>query len=161
MKNNYGNFVVQKALKIVKEENKVILLKAISKNVERIGDKKIIDKWKTIIISALNGNSGSSQMSIYPMSQQINPNFQMNNNPYFMQGSGPGPGQGQINQNYQFNNQNIPEEFYFNQNLQKSKSFNNSSNNYKNNKVKDQSNNILNFNDVSYSKSFVNNDYRY
>jgi hypothetical protein len=49
MKNNYGNFVVQRAIKLVKGENKEKLMSCIMNNIERLGDKKIIEKWKSIV----------------------------------------------------------------------------------------------------------------
>jgi len=49
MKNNYGNFVVQRAIKLVKGENKEKLMTCIMNNIERLGDKKIIDKWRSIV----------------------------------------------------------------------------------------------------------------
>lgn len=49
MKNNYGNYVVQKALKLSKGNYKTKLINSILKNIQKIGDKKIILKWKTIV----------------------------------------------------------------------------------------------------------------
>jgi len=51
MKNNYGNYVVQKALKLSNHSNKQKLVESILKNLEKIGDKKLIQKWKTIVQS--------------------------------------------------------------------------------------------------------------
>lgn len=53
MKNNYGNYVVQKALKISSGNPKLKLIISILKNIEKIGDKKLIAKWKNIVISCL------------------------------------------------------------------------------------------------------------
>ncbi len=53
MKNNYGNYVVQKALKISSGSPKLKLIISILKNIEKIGDKKLIAKWKSIVISCL------------------------------------------------------------------------------------------------------------
>lgn len=53
MKNNYGNYVVQKALKISCGAPKLKLIISILKNIEKIGDKKLIVKWKNIVISCL------------------------------------------------------------------------------------------------------------
>ncbi len=39
MKNEYGNFVIQKALKLSQNLNRKRLVKLIQKNVEKIGDK--------------------------------------------------------------------------------------------------------------------------
>lgn len=53
MKNNYGNYVVQKALKISSGTPKQKLIISILKNIEKIGDKKLIAKWKSIVINYL------------------------------------------------------------------------------------------------------------
>ena len=53
MKNNYGNYVVQKALKISTGSLKNKLIISILKNIEKIGDKKLIGKWKNIVINCL------------------------------------------------------------------------------------------------------------
>ncbi len=52
MKNNYGNYVIQKALKITKGEIKKKLVDTILKNIEKLGEKKIIDKWKLILMQS-------------------------------------------------------------------------------------------------------------
>jgi hypothetical protein len=49
MKNNFGNFVVQKALKMSTENNMIKLLQLIHMNLEKIGDKKLITKWRSIV----------------------------------------------------------------------------------------------------------------
>lgn len=49
MKNNYGNYVVQKALKVAKGYLKFKLIILILKNIDKIGDKKLIIKWNSII----------------------------------------------------------------------------------------------------------------
>lgn len=51
MKNNYGNYVVQKALKLAPKEGKLILIDQIRKNIEKVVDKKLICKWKSIVES--------------------------------------------------------------------------------------------------------------
>jgi hypothetical protein len=56
MKNNYGNYVVQKALKLAKLPFKEQLITSIVKNIEKIGDRKLIFKWQSIITSHLNYN---------------------------------------------------------------------------------------------------------
>ena len=106
MKNNYGNFVVQKALKLSSGPNKLKLIRCIVKNIEKIGDRKIILKWKSIVeshicpenemlirnlISGCNNNTNiynnlSLMGNIAPASQQFMnnlypiQNFQMSNN---------------------------------------------------------------------------------
>lgn len=49
IKNIYGNYVIQKALKISKGEDKVKLIESAKRNVGKIGDKKLILKWKGIL----------------------------------------------------------------------------------------------------------------
>lgn len=53
MKNNYGNYVVQKALRISTGIPKLKLIISILKNIEKIGEKKLIAKWRNIVISCL------------------------------------------------------------------------------------------------------------
>lgn len=58
MKNAYGNYVVQKSLKVAKSENKKILIDALTRNIDKLCDKKLISKWKIIINNSL-GNFAS------------------------------------------------------------------------------------------------------
>jgi len=51
MKNNYGNYVVQKALKLASEANRKRIIDLVMKNIDRIGEKKLILKWKLIVQS--------------------------------------------------------------------------------------------------------------
>jgi hypothetical protein len=63
MKNEYGNFVIQKALKLSQNLNRKRLVKLIQKNVEKIGDKKLILKWKNIVNSYCSTNHQIRQVS--------------------------------------------------------------------------------------------------
>jgi hypothetical protein len=54
MKNNYGNYVVQKALKLSREENRNRLVNSIVKNIHKIGDGKLKLKWQSIINNYVN-----------------------------------------------------------------------------------------------------------
>lgn len=54
MKNNFGNYVVQKVLKLALGSFKAKLIKAILNNIEKIGDRKLIMKWKSIVYSHIN-----------------------------------------------------------------------------------------------------------
>ena len=58
MKNNYGNYVIQKALKISVNDDKKKLIEEVNKNIFKINDKKLILKWKRIIANycKLNDN---------------------------------------------------------------------------------------------------------
>ena len=49
MKNNFGNYVIQKGLKISKGKERVLLVNTVNKNIFRLNDKKLISKWKSIV----------------------------------------------------------------------------------------------------------------
>jgi hypothetical protein len=49
MKNSFGNYVLQKALKLCNGFLKVKLTNNIKKNIEKISDTKLVNKWKSII----------------------------------------------------------------------------------------------------------------
>ena len=51
MINNYGNYVVQKAIKLSSGESQERLIQEIIKNLCKLEDRKIINKWRTIISS--------------------------------------------------------------------------------------------------------------
>lgn len=85
MKNEYGNFVIQKALKLSQNLNRKRLVKLIQKNVDKIGDKKLVVKWKNIVNSFVNSNIV----------------FNRPNAPYLM--------------NYSLNNQNVNTSNFINQ----------------------------------------------
>ncbi len=68
MKNNFGNYVVQKALKLARNDNKKKLVANVSKNIERLGEKKLIEKWKNILL--------------YNETGQKSPTFNLNPNYY-------------------------------------------------------------------------------
>jgi hypothetical protein len=52
MKNSYGNYVIQKALKITTGKEKTFLIENIDKNIYKLNDKKLIMKWKNMISSS-------------------------------------------------------------------------------------------------------------
>ena len=56
MKSGYGNYVVQKALKISKGNNRVYLVDNVNKNINKLCDKKLIAKWKSIVASYIISN---------------------------------------------------------------------------------------------------------
>jgi hypothetical protein len=64
MKNNYGNYVVQKALKLAHSPLKEQLIGSIIKNIEKIGDRKLIFKWQNIVTSHLNYNPFEETVNI-------------------------------------------------------------------------------------------------
>jgi hypothetical protein len=65
IKNNFGNYVIQTALKYSKGKVKMILVNSIENNLGVLGDKKLINKWKNIISSNI---------------QNIKKDFNINNN---------------------------------------------------------------------------------
>ena len=65
IKNNYGNYVIQTALKTAKSRMKISLINAIENNLNILGEKKLINKWKSILASNIiecvnNGNNISN-----------------------------------------------------------------------------------------------------
>ena len=56
MLNNYGNYVIQKSIKLSSGKSRERLIENILKNLYIIEDKKIINKWKMIISSKFNVN---------------------------------------------------------------------------------------------------------
>jgi len=65
LQNNFGNFVLQKALKLSKNENHKKLIDSINKNLEKINDKKLFDKWIPIL-SQINSRSFSDSPTQNP-----------------------------------------------------------------------------------------------
>lgn len=57
MINMYGNYVVQKALRLCSKKEKKNIIENIVKNIEKIKDKKINTKWKSIVESHVDGNT--------------------------------------------------------------------------------------------------------
>ena len=53
IKNSFGNYVIQTALKYSKGKFKIILINSIENNINFLNDKKLIHKWKNIISSNL------------------------------------------------------------------------------------------------------------
>ena len=49
MKSNYGNYVIQKAIKLAKGEYKQKLIYYASKDINKLNDQKLIKKWKSIL----------------------------------------------------------------------------------------------------------------
>jgi len=52
MKHSYGNYVIQKAIKLSDGNNKKNYISLISKNINKLQDKKLIYKWFSIIDTA-------------------------------------------------------------------------------------------------------------
>ncbi len=49
MKNNYGNYVVQKAVKVSVGPNKILFVQNVLKNLSKLNNNKLVKKWKAII----------------------------------------------------------------------------------------------------------------
>ena len=56
MKNSFGNYVIQKALKIAKGNSELLLAEFVSRNIYKLNDKKLITKWKGIVAPHLGTN---------------------------------------------------------------------------------------------------------
>ena len=54
MRSNYGNYVIQKAIKLSKGENKNILVFNAAKDINKLNDTKLILKWKQILSPHIN-----------------------------------------------------------------------------------------------------------
>jgi len=76
MKNEYGNFVIQKALKIAQGTNKKRVTKLVQKNVDKIGERKLIAKWKNIVGAHLNPTG-------YPNASSNEENYACNSTTYY------------------------------------------------------------------------------
>ena len=80
MKNNYGNYVVQKVLKISSDIHKNKLLEIILRNLDKIGDKKLILKWRYIVQSHINPDDHNGMMLLKSLNNDSNRNFEDGNN---------------------------------------------------------------------------------
>ena len=56
MKNSFGNYVIQKALKIAKGKSELLLAEFVNRNIYKLNDKKLITKWKGIVAPHLGTN---------------------------------------------------------------------------------------------------------
>ena len=54
MKNNYGNYVIQKALKLSSGKYKKLLVMNVQNNINKLKEKKLILKWHSILHPYLN-----------------------------------------------------------------------------------------------------------
>ena len=59
IKNSFGNFVLQKSLKLSSGRRKIKLTNSIKKSLDKLTDKKLIKKWKTILSSSTHLNLNS------------------------------------------------------------------------------------------------------
>lgn len=56
MKSSYGNYVIQKALKVAQGRTREFLAVNVNKNIYKLYDKKLIAKWKAIVSFYLESN---------------------------------------------------------------------------------------------------------
>ena len=56
MKNNFGNYVIQKALKLSLNDYKKKLAEEVDRNIFKLNDRKLIIKWKSIVSPHLDNN---------------------------------------------------------------------------------------------------------
>ena len=54
MKSNYGNYVVQKAIKLSEGKYKQKLVYNAAKDINKLLDQKLIKKWKSILLPHIN-----------------------------------------------------------------------------------------------------------
>ena len=54
MKSNFGNYVVQKVIKISEGENKNKFVFNAAKEIDKLNDNKLIQKWKTLLAPYLS-----------------------------------------------------------------------------------------------------------
>jgi len=74
MKNSYGNYVIQKGIKLAKEQNKQKLLSNIFKHLDKLNDLKLIIKWKGILTQSMRFNTNNNyrvQQNFSPQQQNI------------------------------------------------------------------------------------------
>ena len=73
MKNSFGNYVIQKALKIARGNNEKVLADYVNKNIYKLNDKKLIAKWKNIVSPHLEiNNSYSSNNNNVNVNNNVN-----------------------------------------------------------------------------------------
>ncbi len=65
IKNAFGNYVIQTALKSCKGKAKMILINSIENNLGILGDKKLINKWKNIISLNIQNVNNSNNVNDY------------------------------------------------------------------------------------------------
>lgn len=63
MKSSFGNYVIQKALKITINEYKSKLVQTILNNIEKLSEKKLITKWNKIVENSLNDNQDLDKLN--------------------------------------------------------------------------------------------------
>jgi hypothetical protein len=72
MKNPFGNYVVQKALKLSSGYHKNKLTGIIKKHFEKLNDRKLINKWKDILASVSGNTLSLAHLNINKLSPTMN-----------------------------------------------------------------------------------------
>jgi hypothetical protein len=54
IKNNIGNSIIQKTLKVVNDQYRLKLIQYVETNIERIGDRKLIQNWRMTTNNIIN-----------------------------------------------------------------------------------------------------------
>jgi hypothetical protein len=75
VRNQYGNYVVQSALKVCQGEQLTDLIKTIAQRLPEVTDRKIRGKWDQILHEAANGNfgRGTKRVEINDTNSQTSP----------------------------------------------------------------------------------------
>jgi hypothetical protein len=79
IKNNIGNSVLQKTLKVANEKYRIKITQYIDNNIERLGDKKLIQNWRMITNNIINNDNNfmNDYCNLMPYNHPfiINPNY--------------------------------------------------------------------------------------
>ena len=62
MKSSFGNYVVQKALEVASVQNKKKLVETILFHIEKLNEKKLMNKWKKIVNDSLGKSNKNQQL---------------------------------------------------------------------------------------------------
>jgi hypothetical protein len=81
IKNAFGNYVIQTALKSSKGKAKMILINSIENNLGILGEKKLINKWKNIISLNIENNvNNTNNVNNYYIKKNYTYRSDINNN---------------------------------------------------------------------------------
>jgi len=169
MKNNYGNFVVQKALKLSLGLNKKRLVEMIIKNLEKLSDRKLILKWKSIINCNLNNDDSPNNFLTNNTNNNVNCNSNSNQKTLLSKLKMMSMNKNEFNSSFQENCQNnnffIQNQFINNQ-IGFPNQYNQviTGNNINNSYLNLRNNNNIDFNNISNTNTGINrinfnNDY--
>lgn len=57
IKNNIGNSIIQKTLKVASDEYRLKLIQYVDSNIDRLGDRKLIQNWRIVTNNILNNDN--------------------------------------------------------------------------------------------------------